>query len=307
MAAQAFRTENYEKAAEYCESIIELAPEDFEAAFNLGVARQKLGAWKEAAEAYQRAVAINPDAKLAYQNLGAVLAESGDLEAARQAFQSALGLDPGLTESAGQLAWLLEKSDEAEEAEKVYEGLAANQQQAGFASFRLGVLRLEKGDYEGSIAALEDCRTMEGAPSEADWYLGRALWLSGDRPRAEAVFDELLKRQPDSLEALRALAAIALEDKNNERALELHERLFELGDRSSEVCYNTGLLNQELGQDEAAIRYYEEAVAQNPDFAEALLNLGHALRKSGRNDEAISRWQRALELKPGLAAGYFTQ
>ncbi|HYP14311.1 MAG TPA: tetratricopeptide repeat protein, partial [Bryobacteraceae bacterium] len=56
-----------------------------------------------------------------------------------------------------------------------------------------------------------------------------------------------------------------------------------------------------------AIRYYREAIAQRPNFAEALLNLGHALKAKGLVEEARACWKQALEYKPELAQGYFDQ
>ena len=43
------------------------------------------------------------------------------------------------------------------------------------------------------------------------------------------------------------------------------------------------------------------------NFAEALLNLGHALKAQGKPDEARSCWKQALDVKPELAQGYFEQ
>ena len=54
-----------------------------------------------------------------------------------------------------------------------------------------------------------------------------------------------------------------------------------------------------------AVRLYRQAVEAQPDFAEALLNLGHALKALGQEDEAKSCWRKALEFKPELAHGYF--
>jgi len=54
-----------------------------------------------------------------------------------------------------------------------------------------------------------------------------------------------------------------------------------------------------------AIKLYHEALAEKPNFAEALLNLGHALKAKGSVEEARNYWRQALEQKPELAAGYF--
>jgi len=56
---------------------------------------------------------------------------------------------------------------------------------------------------------------------------------------------------------------------------------------------------------EEAVRLYRKAVAAQPDFAEAFLNLGHALKAMGQEEEARTCWRKALEFKPELAHGYF--
>lgn len=62
--------------------------------------------------------------------------------------------------------------------------------------------------------------------------------------------------------------------------------MIDRGERSPELFYNTGLLLQNSGQLDDAIRLYREALAEKPDFPEALLNLGHALKAQGHAEEA---------------------
>jgi TolA-binding protein len=50
---------------------------------------------------------------------------------------------------------------------------------------------------------------------------------------------------------------------------------------------------------------YREALAQQPEMPEALLNLGRILETNGKSDEARSCWGKALEAEPALAQGYF--
>jgi tetratricopeptide (TPR) repeat protein len=62
---------------------------------------------------------------------------------------------------------------------------------------------------------------------------------------------------------------------------------------------------QKTGQLEEASRLYREALAENPEFAEALLNLGHVMKALGQEEDARACWSKALEAKPELAQGYF--
>jgi tetratricopeptide (TPR) repeat protein len=135
--------------------------------------------------------------------------------------------------------------------------------------------------------------------------LAIACWKGGNFDSARRVFEEVLAAKPDSIDAVRGLAALAIEREDHAQALELQAKLIDLGERSPELFYNTGLLLQKSGQYEDAIRLYREALNERPNFAEALLNLGHALKAQGRQDEARFYWREALEAKPELAQGYF--
>jgi len=115
----------------------------------------------------------------------------------------------------------------------------------------------------------------------------------------------VLAANPDSLDALRGLAALAVERNDFDHALEHQARLIEKGERSPELFYNTGLLLQKSGQLNDAERLYREALQERDQFPEALLNLGHVLKSLGQQDQARDCWKRALEQKPDLAESYF--
>jgi len=108
-----------------------------------------------------------------------------------------------------------------------------------------------------------------------------------------------------SSDAVRGLAALALEQQDYEEAYELHRRLIEMGERGAELFYNAGLICQKRGMTEEAVQFYQQALSEEPEFAEALLNLGHALMMLGQEEEARSFWRRAIREKPELAQTYF--
>jgi len=155
------------------------------------------------------------------------------------------------------------------------------------------------------VEAFEACLRARSKWTEARLNLGIAYWKLGDAAAARRTFEEVVAAEPNSVDALRGLAALALESDDQQAALDLHSRLIDLGERGPELYYNAGLLQQRKGGMQEAVRHYRRAVEQQPDFAEAFLNLGHALRALGQEEEAKSCWQKALEFKPELAHGYF--
>ena len=111
--------------------------------------------------------------------------------------------------------------------------------------------------------------------------------------------------RPDSADAMRGLAALALDAQDYTDAYDLHRRLIRLGEHGPELYYNAGLLCQKLGQTEEAAMFYQQALGEDPQRLEALLNLGHVLMTLGKAEEARSCWRRAIQEKPELAEAYF--
>jgi tetratricopeptide (TPR) repeat protein len=135
--------------------------------------------------------------------------------------------------------------------------------------------------------------------------LGVAQRRLDDLEAAKATFTRAVAQHPQSADALRALAAVAVDQGDYVLALDAEAKLDQLGERIPELNYNIGVLLQQSNLQEDAARSYRRATDEKPDFAEALLNLGHALEALGQEDEARAYWQQAVTAKPELAEKYF--
>jgi tetratricopeptide (TPR) repeat protein len=214
-------------------------------------------------------------------------------------------VDPNQAGVLWNLALVLEQQGERNWAEKLYERIPEEASESCDAIFRLGYLRLLRGDYAGSALAFETCIHLRPEWPEACLNAGIAYARLGEPENARRYFQEALMNRPDSSDAVRGMAALALEQQDFVEAYELHRRLIEMGERGPELFYNAGLICQKRGQHEEAVGYYQQALAEDPEFAEALLNLGHALMALGQEEEARSYWRRAIREKPELAQTYF--
>jgi tetratricopeptide (TPR) repeat protein len=82
-------------------------------------------------------------------------------------------------------------------------------------------------------------------------------------------------------------------------------RKTEAGDRPGQA-YNQGIeLMHAKKYAEAQVKF-EQALAENANFAEAHNNLGYSLRKQGPQNysKALDHYNRAIQLKPNLAEAY---
>ena len=68
--------------------------------------------------------------------------------------------------------------------------------------------------------------------------------------------------------------------------------------------YNLGIALDDLGRPDEAVTRYEQALAIQPDYAEAHNNLGNALDELGRQEDAITHYEQALAIKPDYAEAH---
>jgi len=162
-----------------------------------------------------------------------------------------------------------------------------------------------RGDTAGSIEPFRVCVSKRPDWLEALINLGLAQRRAGDLESAKASFTQAVACHPQSTDALRGLAAVATDQGDHVLALETEAKLDQLGERIPELNYNIGILLQQSNLQEDAARSYRRATQDKPDFAEAFLNLGHALHALGLEDQARGCWQQAVEAKPELAGKYF--
>jgi tetratricopeptide (TPR) repeat protein len=203
------------------------------------------------------------------------------------------------------LALAAERDGNAEETEKLLERLLAVEPERQDAAFRLGYLQLQRGEYAGAVDSFEACLKKRKDWLEARLNLGLACWKFGDLEAAAAAFRVVLAMNPKQVDALRSLAAVAIEQKNAGEAREAMQKLAALGASTPELNYNLGLLLQAAGDHNAAAECYRTTLQQKPQFSGALINLGHALRAAGQHDQAKELWGQAVAADPELAARYF--
>jgi len=264
-----------------------------------------MGNYQKAAQAYQQAAILQPSSAQTHLNLGVAQQELNDLPGARASYEKALKIDPKQSGVMWNLALVLEQQNERQWAEKLYAQIPEDAAEWCDATFRLGYLRLLNGEYAPSAQAFESCLVKRNDWPEAYLNAGIAHARSGNVTEARRNFQEALMLRPDSSDAVRGLAALALDGEDFAEAYDLHRRLIDLGEHSPELFYNAGLICQKRGQAQDAAAFYQQALQEDPQFAEALLNLGHALMSMGQEEEARSHWRRAMREKPELAQTYF--
>lgn len=129
--------------------------------------------------------------------------------------------------------------------------------------------------------------------------------MSGGRlGEAEQAFAQVLAANPREHAALQALAVIALQTDRPALAAEHAERAHALDRRNPEYLNTLGIALGASGRTEDAVEAFRRAVRARPAYADAHCNLGIALRRLGRYDEAKGALRRTVALAPGAVGAH---
>ena len=126
----------------------------------------------------------------------------------------------------------------------------------------------------------------------------RNLQEQGELAQAAEALRLLLESHPEHLEALNALAAIALQSGELEKAVRLYGTVIDRMPDSAEPYYKRANAENRLGQLEIALADYDRAIVLDPSHARALCNRGAVLERLRRQEEALESYDRALKLDP---------
>lgn len=95
----------------------------------------------------------------------------------------------------------------------------------------------------------------------------------GDNEQAVKYIKQARSENPDDLELLFSEANVQLKLNNKEAFKDLMIEATEKDPNNSELQYNLGVITSESGDNQLAETYYKKAIALNPNYADAYLNL----------------------------------
>jgi tetratricopeptide (TPR) repeat protein len=127
-----------------------------------------------------------------------------------------------------------------------------------------------------------------------------ALEKAGRTAEAEAAYVRVLARWPDLPDTWYNLARLQRQAGRLHAALASYQEALNRGvSEPEEVHLNRGVIYSDgLRQDEAAERELQAALALNPDYVPALLNLANLREDFGKQAQARTLYERILALQP---------
>ena len=122
---------------------------------------------------------------------------------------------------------------------------------------------------------------------------------SGRLPQAEALYRQVLEMTPNHPDALHLLGVVELQNGNPDAGAELIHQAICHDQDNADYQANFGMALWELGRQDEAVSAYERALHLNPSHANAHYSLGNAHRARGRLAEAIASLRHSVRLELG--------
>ena len=316
-----------------------LAPGDADIQNRLGEALERLGALDAAISAYRQALAARPEFRKASNNLILVLVKAGRgaeaVERARMLADAAPG-DPerlftlGLAQSEVNvsdaiatfrrilelaprhvlarynLALVLKRTDRLDDALEQVERVLAIEQRPE-ALYTRGIIYWHKGDLDGAASALREAVRADPRYVEAYASLGAVLRARRDADGAAAALRRAIELDPVRADVHYTLAQVLRSKGDDEGARKEFAEADRLRTRTrvaQEATMWTAAGTQQLDAGDAAgaAGLFERAVTVDDRYAPAYYQLGRALLRLGKDDDARRAFATASALNPSLVA-----
>lgn len=223
--------------------------------------------------------------------------------AARQDFESARQIAPGDPTVYNNLALV---------------SLAENKPEDALASFE-NALRVDATNLvalNGIITLYAKAKELDKAHARVDQALSaypNVAWLhylkgqvygyQGNGQAAEAEFRRTLEIDPNYLAAYSALAAIFINAKQEDRAIEEYKKILAIRPDNAAVYTLIGMLEYARNDYDAAIDNYRKALERDQNAAFAANNLSWLYAETGKGniDEAVRLAQGVVQRNPNIA------
>ncbi|UTW58568.1 tetratricopeptide repeat protein [Kordiimonas sp. SCSIO 12603] len=197
------------------------------------------------------------------------------------------------------------QNNQAENAEQLVRNILKQYPNEPNSLHLLGLILKHLGQFEEAINLLQKAISHGTNALAIQNSLGSTYYAQGNHPEALAIYDEILRQQPNHLDALynSALAAIALDKPNTALEKALHGA--KTHPDHIKFIYLEAQALALTGQIEAAVTKYKKLLSKAPDYFQATYSFALLLRENGRFEEAKSYILQATKLQPKSKEAWF--
>ena len=247
------------------------------------------------AEALYRSV--GPDNPQARQLLGVLLCQTGRRDAGIGEIEAAVALNPRHAEALGNLAVVYHEDGRFEEAFALIERAIVEDPESPHLLDKRGYILQDLGRHTEAAECFERAVGIDPNHAESWLNLGASLQELGRRSEAADAYRNAVRLRPLDVAAWTNLGNALLAIGEVEEAVRAQKRSIEV--RPSAIAYhNLAVALNASGAISKAIEAERTGLQLAPENVERLAFLGSLYSAAGETSNAISAFQRALEVNP---------
>lgn len=126
-------------------------------------------------------------------------------------------------------------------------------------------------------------------------FCGHAVWgATGNAPISTGLSSNLKQKDPEFVKQFN-MATDFVKSANSEAAIPLLLHLVEIDPASAPVHCNLGLAYEDAGDLKHALTEFKQALALQPEMAEAMLNIGGCYQAQGDSASAVQAYEKFLD------------
>ena len=232
-----------------------------------------------------------------FQDAGTKALEAGNYPAAIAAFTEAVSKDPADIYSQFSLALAYSGVQQTDKAVEAYKKTLALKPKLYEAELNLGIVLVQASRGAEAIELLEDARAQKPNEYRPAYFLGQALFSTGDFGKAEAAFGLAAGMNAKDAAAEYGEARSILRQGRADDAASHFRKAAELDSRYVTGVMELGAAYEKDKQVDKAIAIYQEF----SQFPEAKSRVGALLVEQNRASEAISGLEEAVAKAPTAA------
>ncbi len=261
--------------------------------------------WRNSETLWSHTLDVTHSNYIAQNNLAGVLIAKGQVDGAIAHYREALEIKPDMAEVQSNLGNALLRDGQVEEA--IVHLQKALQIDPAYAEAynHMGSALIKKGQVDAAIGYYQKAVQLNTSDPDAYNNLGIIFLRSGQVDQAIEYYKKAVAIKPSSAELRYNLGNAFARKDSWEDAIACYTAALSIEHdpiEGARVENNLGAALQRLGKFDEAIEHFSHALQLNANYPEAHCNLARMLARLGRRDEAVAHLREALRLKPGYEA-----
>ena len=172
-------------------------------------------------------------------------------------------------------------------------------------TFLLAVQNHQKNNFPKAEKLYKE--VLKENPNHADshYNLGNILQELDQTEKAKICFEKAIKIKPNYIEAHNNLGNLLHKFGEFKKAINCFEKAIKINSHQAVPHYNLGNAQKELGDYQKAKNCFLKAIEIKSDYVEAHINLGEVFQELGELKKAINCFKQAIIIQPNSANAYY--